>query len=1598
MNLKNKRHKLISLVLILTMVFTTGVPAFASTEGATENQSTAPSVATNDTDNSSSDSQNQSESNKLNQEATEESKAENNAENSNENINAASLEDNEDEGTSTKAKLGSGITFQYCKTMDQSTSARTRSSIKYTLDFVDENGNKTSAPSGVKASDITFSGSSVKISASTFDSLTVPGFTFDDAYAYFYWYGDYKGDKNDVTEFKNFGQISDNYPNYNSYIGFKSNAVSANDYTKSFPSERGYCAYNPTGTLVVVFKKASKTNPYKTNYISMNSTISTNKDTESKWEDRQWVWKPVNKLTEYTKAYMEKNYSPGDDYEFEGWCTSKDANGNGTGTVIDSTYFDEYVNTDINLYAKWTKKKISYSVNYYLNGTTTKVADSVTGTGSIGDTVTGTLKNISGYTPVDPKTTTKEIKLSKNTTEINFYYYKNVKLTANCATEDYNGTEQSVNGYTTNAGEDVDFDVTVGTKGTNAGTYTVDASSANGLVDKSGKYKVTETENGSLIINKIQISIKTDSDSKEYDGEPLTAKGSVTGVCAADKDKYSFEVTGKQTEVGSSDNTYTFKFNDETTASNYNLQESIGKLTVTKKKVDTIAVSVNDVTETYDGGAHGSKVVVNGLPDGWTYENATTKETATHVSDGEVKATCSDITIKNDKGNVVYKKVNGEVTINNLDGDEAVKFTTGTITITPATLTVITPSAEKDYDGSALTADGTCTGFVNNETATFKTTGSQLNVGTSDNTYTLKFDKTACESDYTVNKTIGKLTVNKCQITVTAKKASKVYGEADPKFDVEISGNVAAGDEIQYEVSRPGVGTDENVGTYTDAIVPTGNETQCNGNYQVKYVKADFTITESDKLTVNAEDNSKTYDGAKLESKAVNVNVTKGTTIWYKVGDGDWTKEAPSITNVKESCTVKVEARNSNYKTAKTEYKLTVKAKDVTVAAVESSKVYGANDPTFKATVTGTVTGDQDKIKYQISRPGVGTDENVATYKDAIKVTGDKIQCDGNYTVTYVPANFIITKSGTLNVSGTDYTGTYDAQKHGIAATTNITEGTKISYSIDNGKNWTDKYPTVTDVKDSCTVKVKAENPNYETATSEYNLTVNAKKVTVTANNAYKTYGDKDPKFDATVTGTYNSDKIEYTVSRTNKDEDANKYQGVIAPTGEKNQGNYTVEYKNGDFTIYKASGMTVSGTDYTGVYDGKTYGAAASASVKAGTTIYYSVNDAKETTNVPTVTDVNDSCTVKVKATNPNYEDATATYTLKVTKASIAVLETDEATWDGETHTLTLGQREDNNYGQVSGETFILKGATIEGTAVGDYTEITKSSDYELKVEKANGADSTANYDISINGKLTIKPASPMDLLELDTSACGYEGVYDGTTHGEAAVLKTSSEAIEEGTIVEYSTDNGVSWSTDYPTAKDFTNGATTVKVRAVNENFESPLEGEDYILNITKRPLVVYAQDTMEADGTTKTLKINEDNLVNGSVENEGLVEGEELTIDGAAISGKDAGTYTEVSDYTWKVTRSAIKTDDVLLLNNDDPTDSTDNYSMELAGKLTLTSNPDDPTPTDPSDNNNAGDGDNGTKTGDNTPIGILFGLLGVAAVGGGFAAFGRKKEQK
>lgn len=763
-------------------------------------------------------------------------------------------------------------------------------------------------------------------------------------------------------------------------------------------------------------------------------------------------------------------------------------------------------------------------------------------------------------------------------------------------------------------------------------------------------------------------------------------------------------------------------------------------------------------------------------------------------------------------------------------------------------ITVKPEDKSKTYDGTALKADsykitGGSLGEGDKIVATYS--GSQTDAGSSDSSFATfkimhngKVDVTSKLYKVTLQK--GKLEVTKRKVTLTTGSDEKTYdGTPLTKAGVTVSGDKFVDGEvsdIKATGSRTDAGTSKNTLSYNKL---SGFK---DGNYEIKEILGDLTVKKANTLTVSATGYKGIYDGNSHSASAI-PSVSKGTTVYYQTDGGQWTTKVPSIKDVGEK-TVSVKAENPNYETATAgPVTLQVTPKEVTVTARNKEKVYQAADPEFDADVSGKVEGDEFEIQYTLSRdPG----EAVGTY--AITPAGEKTQ--GNYTVTYKPGTLTITKSGKLTVSATGYEGVYDGAAHSASASPNVADGTTVSYKVGDDGTWSTDAPSITDAGTK-KVYVKAENPNYETATAETTLKVTRKPVTVTANDASKVFGENDPdKFTADVDGLLGNDKIVFNVKRM-AGEDAGTY--AIIPSGDSEQGNYEVTYKNGTFTIYKSTALTVSAPDYSGEYDGRSHGTTAVAKAgdhpaPDGTKIYYSTSEnGPWSEESPEIKD-RGSKTVYVKAENPNFETARNSATLTVTPKEVTVTADDKSKKYGEKDPeLTASVK-----GTINGDTVKYQLSRESGEDVGKY-DITPS-----------GKEDQGNYTVKYAaGKLEITKSD-----SLNVTAKGYTGTYDGTSHGASAVAKVGDNPAPDGTTIYYKSGDG-NWTTEAPSIKNA--GEKTFQVKAVNSNYEDAVD--EGVLKVEKRKVTLNSETASKTfDGTPLTrpvVTVSGDGFVSGELD---------------------------------------------------------------------------------------------------------------------------------
>ena len=182
-----------------------------------------------------------------------------------------------------------------------------------------------------------------------------------------------------------------------------------------------------------------------------------------------------------------------------------------------------------------------------------------------------------------------------------------VTITGNKDTAIYDGTEQSVSGYEVTSisnplynESNIKFTGTATAKGTDADTYQMGLKPENFENKNANFSKVTfVVTDGSLTITKRDVTLTSASASKPYDGTALTSKNvTVGGNGFADGEGATYNVTGSQTEVGKSDNEFTYELNANTKASNYNITMYKGELVITA--ADSVAYKVEHYKQNLD--------------------------------------------------------------------------------------------------------------------------------------------------------------------------------------------------------------------------------------------------------------------------------------------------------------------------------------------------------------------------------------------------------------------------------------------------------------------------------------------------------------------------------------------------------------------------------------------------------------------------------------------------------------------------------------------------------------------------------------------------------------------------------------------------------------------------------------------------------------------------------------------------------------------------------------------------------------------------------------------------------------------------------------
>ena len=407
--------------------------------------------------------------------------------------------------------------------------------------------------------------------------------------------------------------------------------------------------------------------------------------------------------------------------------------------------------------------------------------------------------------------------------------------------------------------ENKDYTLTYSSDVINVGTVDV---TVNGIGNYAGEFKK------SYKITPREYTVTTESAKKVYDGTALTAGGKIEGI--VDGEVVVVHTTGSQTEVGSTPNTYKLEWK-KASSKNYKLKEdSIGTLTVTEQTIDP-GKDPDNPNPNYSGVTinNPSNSVYDGKEHKWS-PAVTDKEGNALVegTDYEVAYSTSDFT-----------NVTGTITVTITGLGNYTGTVTRTYEITPKAYRVTTDSAKKVYDGTALTAGGKIEGIVDGETVEFTTTGSRTVEGTSKNTYSLKWNGSAIQTNYKLAKeSIGDLTVTPKSIipdepnTPDDKKTGiTVSNPKDSKYDGQEHREVLTVKDTK--TGKDLIANKDYTVVYSDDLVNAGTVTikvSGLGNYSGSFTKT-YKITKR-LVTLTSATVSKTYDGQALTNTSITVS------------------------------------------------------------------------------------------------------------------------------------------------------------------------------------------------------------------------------------------------------------------------------------------------------------------------------------------------------------------------------------------------------------------------------------------------------------------------------------------------------------------------------------------------------------------------------------------------------------------------------------------------------------------------------------------------------------------------------------------------------
>ena len=636
------------------------------------------------------------------------------------------------------------------------------------------------------------------------------------------------------------------------------------------------------------------------------------------------------------------------------------------------------------------------------------------------------------------------------------------------------------------------------------------------------------------------------------------------------------------------------------------------------------------------------------------------------------------------------------------------------------------------------------------------------------------------------------------------------------------------------------------------AIEDKRSDNMAHWNFELTTLDPKITCDETGTVTITCEEGAEVY-----YTKNGDIPTTTETATNFKynasskptVTDGKTTFKARAIKSGAQSNVVtKTIVLNPTIILTADSYTYTGSAQNPVSSVDYVDEGNSGNNINFETT--------QYTISYKKGDVAVAECKNAGTYTIILN------DVDGDDYIVCGTGSFTIGKKA-LTIKANDKTITYgeEAANNGVTYTGFVdgedenTDGMftgSFSYSYNTAEDGSGTAYSTTSDPGTYYIVLSGDlaSANYSINFVSGILTVNKVPVTVTADDKEKGYGEADPTLTATVTGLLGGDDasvITYVLSRA-EGENAGEY--AITPSGDAEQGNYTVTYVAGKLTI-TGTPVTVTSDNATKVYgDAEPAYTATVTGLQNGdpaTVITYTFS--RETGE-----DVNADgyiITPTGAAVQGNYSVTyVAAGKLTITQAPVDVTADNKTKEYGDPeppYTATVA-------GLKNGDAANVINYTVSRTEEGE--TVTGTPKYTIGV---TGASSQGNYTVTYHsGKLAIT-AKSLGLVDGITPAPGItidisktNDIYDVT------VMQNGNTTLVQGADKDY-TWTGTGTDTYVVTVEGKGNYTGSAQATFINLNFYGTNQGEGTSTQGQTETAAAYcAAEDLQATGGVKAYTV--------------------------------------------------------------------------------------------------------------------------------------------